>query len=135
MSSLRLLIRKGLSNRYGIVLLLALVSIGISFLTRVALLLYSASQLNWTFTNVLGIFFIGLLYDIAVSSFIVIPFILYVWFTSERIYSKPWMKWGVAFYIALILLFSLTQLVPAEYNTELHNGVIILSAFGSLFFY
>lgn len=124
MLSPRLLFKKGLLNPYGFVLLLVSVNVVICFLTRLSLLLFSAKTFDWTVTNVLGVFSIGFIYDLVVSSFISIPFVLHIWFTNENIYSKKWVKWMAVLYILLILVFSVTQLVPSDFNPALHKAVI-----------
>ncbi len=124
MSRLRAILSKGMNSRYGLVLLLVLSFLSISFLTRLLLLLRSASGFEWTFTNIIGVFGIGLLYDLAVSSYIIIPFVLHIWFTSERAYSVTWRKWVVLFYLAIIAVLIFTQLVPADFNEDLRKAVI-----------
>ncbi|NML19770.1 sulfatase-like hydrolase/transferase [Pseudoflavitalea sp. G-6-1-2] len=113
-----------LNCRYGMVLLLVLIYLSITFLTRVALLLRVSDSFDWSFSNVLGVFGIGLLYDLAVSSYIIIPFVLHIWLTSEKAYGPKLRKWVALFYVALILVLIFTQLVPADFNSDLRKAVI-----------
>lgn len=71
-------VQKGLNHRFGIVLLLVFINLGISFVTRLGLLLYTGKGFDWTFINLPGIFRIGIVYDLAVSSYIIIPFVLHL---------------------------------------------------------
>jgi phosphoglycerol transferase MdoB-like AlkP superfamily enzyme len=126
MLRLRSLVQKGLAHRFGIILLLVSINLGISFVTRLGLLLYTGKGVDWTIPNLLGVFGIGLMYDLAISSYIIIPFVLHLWFTSEKIYAPAWRKWITGLYAALMIFFSFSQLVPAEYNSGLHWGVVVL---------
>jgi phosphoglycerol transferase MdoB-like AlkP superfamily enzyme len=126
MLRLRSFIQKGLGHRFGIILLLVFINLGISFVTRLGLLLYTGRGFDWTIPNLLGVFGIGLLYDLAISSYVIIPFVLHLWFTSDKIYSPAWRKYIIGLYAALILFFSFSQLVPEEYNAALHWGVAAL---------
>jgi phosphoglycerol transferase MdoB-like AlkP superfamily enzyme len=126
MLRLRSLVQKGLAHRFGIILLLVFINLGISFVTRLGLLLYTGKGFDWTITNFLGVFGIGLMYDLAISSYVIIPFVLHLWFTSDKIYEPAWRKWMIGLYAVLMIFFSFSQLVPAEYNAALHWGVVVL---------
>jgi len=134
MHRFRSFIKKGLTHRYGIVLLLVFIYLGISFVTRLGLLLYTGKGFDWTLLNLLGVFGIGLFYDLAVSSYIIVPFILHLWFTNEKSYLPKRRLWAIGFYVALMLLFAFTQLVPEEYNSDLHWGVVVLIGLRLLIF-
>ncbi|MGN6420370.1 MAG: LTA synthase family protein [Pseudobacter sp.] len=124
MQRLRLLIGKGLQCRYGLIYLLILVYLSITFTTRLALLIRVHDVFDWNLKNVLGVFGIGLLYDLAVSSYIIIPFVLHIWFTNEKAYHPKAWKWSALLYVALILVLIFTQLVPADFNADLRKTVI-----------
>src|SRR5581483_10755499 len=126
MLRLRSFIQKGLNHRYGIVLLLVFISVGISFVTRLGLLLYTGKGFDYSLINLLGVFGIGLFYDLAVSSYIIVPFVLHLWFTNETTYAPRWRPWVVGIYAVLILFFSFSQLIPSDYSDLLHWGVVVL---------
>jgi phosphoglycerol transferase MdoB-like AlkP superfamily enzyme len=126
MQRLRSFLQKGLNHRFGIVLLLVFIYLGISFVTRLGLLLYTGKGFDFTVFNLLGVFGIGVVYDLAVGSYIIIPFVLHLWFTNEKTYLRKWRIWMVGFYAALMLFFSFSQLVPEDYNAGLHWGVVLL---------
>ena len=97
----------------------------ISTITRLSLLLKSAHGVDWTFTNIAGIFAIGLLYDIVIAFYFMAPVVLHLWWTNEKMYEDRW-KWltSVIFLIIIsILLF--TSLAPADFNKDLRRAVII----------
>jgi phosphoglycerol transferase MdoB-like AlkP superfamily enzyme len=126
MQRLRSFLQKGLNHRFSLILLLVSINLGISCVTRLGLLLYTGKGFDWTIVNLLGVFGIGLLYDLAVSSYIIIPFVLHLWFTSEKIYLPRWRKWIIALYAGLMVYFAFSQLIPEEYNAALHWGVVAL---------
>ncbi|MBO9632209.1 MAG: sulfatase-like hydrolase/transferase [Chitinophagaceae bacterium] len=124
MQGLRSFIGKGLNCRYGLIYLLVLIYLTITFFTRLALLIRVHDVFDWNLKNILGVFGIGLLYDLAVSSYIIIPFVLHIWFTNEKAYNPKAWKWVALVYIALILVLIFTQLVPEDFNPELRKAVI-----------
>lgn len=124
MQRLRSLIGKGFQCRYGPIYLLVLIYLTITFSTRLALLLRVHDVFEWSFKNVAGVFGIGLLYDLAVSSYIIIPFVVHIWFTNEKAYHPRAWKWTALLYLVLILLLIFTQLVPEDFNADLRKAVI-----------
>jgi phosphoglycerol transferase MdoB-like AlkP superfamily enzyme len=126
MQRLRSFLQKGLTHRFGIILLLVFINLSISCVTRICLLLYTGKGFDWTVLNSLGVLGIGLVYDLAVSSYIIIPFVLHLWFTSETIYRPAWRKWIIAGYAALLLYFAFSQLIPVDFNAVLHWAIVAL---------
>ncbi len=124
MQKFRLLIGRGFQCRYGPIYLLVLIYLIITFSTRLALLLRVYDVFDWSFKNVAGVFGIGLLYDLAVSSYIIIPFVMHIWFTNEKAYHARAWKWIALLYLVLILLLIFTQLVPEDFNADLRKAVI-----------
>jgi len=113
-----------LAHYYFPVLITGILVISVSFLTRLLLLIKTAADVHWSFTNIAGIFGMGLLYDFTVASYIIIPMILHLWWMNERIYSPRW-KWPVAAIAAgIILLLLLTDLVPKDFNEDLRKILI-----------
>ncbi|QEC41193.1 LTA synthase family protein [Pseudobacter ginsenosidimutans] len=124
MQRLRLLIGKGFHCRYGPIYLLVIIYLTITFSTRVALLIRVHDVFDWSLKNIAGVFGIGLLYDLAVSSYIIIPFVVHIWFTNEKAYAPRAWKWTTLLYLVLILLLVFTQLVPEDFNADLRKAVI-----------
>ncbi len=92
-------------HRFGPLAVLALVLFTLSFITRATLLIISWPNLELTTLRFLGIFFIGLFYDIVVCSFFAIPVALYCWLMKDSWYQKKWQR------IPLFLLFFLITLI------------------------
>ncbi len=85
---------------------MAAIVVGISFVTRIALLFKSVSDIEFTFVNILGVFGIGLFYDLVNAAYFVIPLMMYVWLAPGRVWQKRWH--GVIFYgILSFFLFGL----------------------------
>lgn len=121
--------KKIYAHRFGPIFTIATIAIVISFFTRIALLITSAKGFDFTFLNIVGVFAIGVFYDIAFCTFLLLPFVIHIAFTSNAIYKKPF-KWFVltAYLIALYVLF-FTNLVPKDYNKDLKTGVEYLVLF------
>jgi len=64
-------------HRFGPVAVIAMVVAGISFFTRVVLMIKTWSTLELTPFRFFAIYLIGLLYDLTVSSFFAIPVAIY----------------------------------------------------------
>jgi phosphoglycerol transferase MdoB-like AlkP superfamily enzyme len=92
-------------HRYGPLAVLALILFTLSFITRVTLLIISWPNLELTVLRFLGIFFIGLFYDLVVCSFFAIPVALYCWLMKDSWYQKKWQR------IPLFILFFIITLI------------------------
>lgn len=79
-----------LYGRFGLAIVLVLLLTGISFLTRLAFLVYSWADVAASFGNLLGIFFLGLFFDLINSAYFVIPVMLYLWLIPQRVYGQRW---------------------------------------------
>lgn len=110
-----------------IAILLSLVA-GISLLTRLGLLFHPNTHFTWTAGNVAGVFGIGLFYDLAVSGYIIIPFVLLLWLTNEGLYRKSgqWITHAGFALFLVILLF--TKIIPPDFNKGLHKALKIYVA-------
>lgn len=97
---------KLLNNRFGPVFLVALLLCGISLLTRLSLLIYSASSVDWSVLNLLKIFVIGLFYDLAAASFAVIPIVIYLWLLPSKWYGRKFSR-VLLFIYFFFVVFSL----------------------------
>lgn len=112
------------NNRFAPVFLVAIVSILISFTTRVILLISSANGFDFSFTNLAGVFFLGLLYDVTVAAYLIIPFVLQLWLQNETIYKRKYFWWVCLLFGAIIGVLIFTQLVPKDFNEDLRKVVI-----------
>jgi phosphoglycerol transferase MdoB-like AlkP superfamily enzyme len=97
---------KLLNNRFGPVFLVALLLCGISLLTRLSLLIYSASSVDWSVLNLIKIFVIGLFYDLAAASFAVIPIVIYLWLLPSKWYGRKFSR-VLLFIYFFFVVFSL----------------------------
>ena len=92
-------------HRFGPLAVVVMLVCSLSFITRVALMIKSWANLELTPLNFIGIFFIGFLYDIAVSSFFAIPVALYCWLMKDAVYKKRWHR------IPLFILFFIISFI------------------------
>lgn len=94
---------------FGMVILIISLLFIIFFLTRVALLIKSGPEIEFTVINITGIFFFGLLYDFVTACYFIIPIILYLWLIPKRIFCKNWhlfILYISFFFFAFLLLFN-----------------------------
>jgi phosphoglycerol transferase MdoB-like AlkP superfamily enzyme len=120
-------IREGLKNilaYYYPAFFVIAIAVAISFLTRLALLVRSASGIDWSFPNIAGLFGIGLLYDFFVALYFALPIVLHLWWLNDRMYSKNIRRWLILLQVSLVLVLILTQLVPKDFNEDLRKFVI-----------
>ncbi|MEI7734721.1 MAG: sulfatase-like hydrolase/transferase [Ferruginibacter sp.] len=92
-------------HRFGPVAVIVLLVCSLSFITRLALLIKSWVNLELNPLNFIGIFVIGFLYDLVVSSFFAIPMALYCWIMKDSWYQKSWQR------IPLFMLFFIITLI------------------------
>jgi phosphoglycerol transferase MdoB-like AlkP superfamily enzyme len=92
-----------------LVAVMAAVLITLSFLTRVALLFKSAAGVDFTFLNLLGIFAIGIFYDVINAAYFTLPLVLYIWLTPRKWWRKRWHRfvlYGIFAFFVFGLLFN-----------------------------
>ncbi|UEG48704.1 LTA synthase family protein [Ferruginibacter lapsinanis] len=121
-------------HKYAPVFLLAAIAILISVCTRLFFMTSMWNELQISASQIWGVFFIGLLYDIIVSSFIIIPFILQITFTNNFIYTNKGRIITAAFFIGLLSLLFFTNIFPADFNGDLYKAVIYYIIFRFLAF-
>ncbi|WP_316848568.1 LTA synthase family protein [Pedobacter psychrodurus] len=100
---------KLLDNRFGPVFLVTLLLCSISLVTRLSLLIFSASAVDWSILNLLKIFVIGLFYDLAAATFAVIPIVLYLWLLPSKWYNRKFNKvllFIYFFFVVFTLIFN-----------------------------
>ncbi len=81
------------SQRTGLLVLVVVLLIGISTLTRIAFLIVSASGFDFSILNVLGVFALGFFYDLVNGAYFIIPFAIYLWLIPTRIFNKPYHRY------------------------------------------
>src|SRR5438128_1797071 len=117
-----------LASRKGLLLLLAIIVVTISFITRIALLIKAWPQADTSLGGILTIFSIGLLYDLLNAFYIIIQPTTEYWSLKKR-----------SFYVAgyarmfVLLFFTISsknhRLSKNVYNNELAgNGMYELFA-------
>jgi len=87
----------GLKNRFGGIVLLYTVFIGISFLSRVVLFVMSASEVNTEIFSLLRLYFTGLFFDSVAFSYFMIPFVIFLMFVTDRFLKSQFNKWLTCF--------------------------------------
>lgn len=96
-----------LARRHGGLVLFFAVFVGISFLTRVALLVKAAQDVSWTF-SLLAAFGWGILYDLGAACFAGLPLIVLLTLLPSGALRLAWMRWlaaGIGFAILFALFF------------------------------
>ena len=96
-------------HRFGPVAVVVLLVVGLSFITRVILLVKSWPNLELNPLSFTGIFVIGFIYDLLVGSFFAIPVALYCWLMKDAWYQKKWQRillFSLFFIITLILVLN-----------------------------
>lgn len=97
------LLKAVFSHRFSAILLAVLLWCGLSAITRIVLLIYSASSVDWSLLNILHIFFTGLFFDLSAASFALIPLALYLWLFPSRWYAA---KFNHGLLLVYFFLFS-----------------------------
>jgi phosphoglycerol transferase MdoB-like AlkP superfamily enzyme len=103
------LLDRACRQRYGGVLVFALLFLGISFLTRLALLLKTGSAVDHGLGPLAGAFAVGLFFDLVTLSYAVIPLVLYVMLLPEFLRRRRFQRWlatgfcGVAVFVLLFI--------------------------------
>ncbi|MBI2496440.1 MAG: sulfatase-like hydrolase/transferase [Opitutae bacterium] len=96
-----------LARRHGGLVLFFAAFVGISFLTRVALLVKAAQDVSWTL-SLLAAFGWGLLYDLGAACFAGLPLIALLTVLPSGALRRAWVRWlaaGIGFAILFGLLF------------------------------
>ena len=110
------------NNKFSPVFLLIVLVLVISLLTRIALLFKTGK--NFESTDITGSFAIGSLFDLAMVAYLIIPFVLHIWFSNEKIYTGKWKWFTTSAYFVIIGILLFTNLVPADFNADLKKAII-----------
>ncbi len=97
--------QKIFTHRFGPLVVLAIIVCALNFIIRLTLLIKSWADVELSLLSFLGIFIVGLFYDLVVWSFFAIPVAFYCWLMKDSWYKK---KWGL---IPLFILFSILILI------------------------
>jgi len=97
--------QKIFTHRFGPLIVLAIIVCALNFIIRLTLLIKSWTDVELSLLSFLGIFILGLFYDLVVWSFFAIPVAFYCWLMKDSWYKK---KWGL---IPLFILFSILILI------------------------
>jgi len=101
------LFQRLLARRHGGIILFFAAFLGISFLTRVALLVKSVHDVTWTL-SLLAAFGWGVVYDLGAAAFASLPLIVLLTILPSGALRRGWMRWlaaGFGFVILFALLF------------------------------
>lgn len=101
------LLQRLLARRHGGLVLFFAAFLGISFLTRVALLIKAAQDVTWTL-SLLATFGWGVVYDLGAACFAALPLIVLLTLLPSGALRRAWMRWltaGFGFVILFALLF------------------------------
>jgi len=80
--------QKILTHRFGPLIVLAIIVCALNFIIRLTLLIKSWTDVELSFLSFLGIFILGLFYDLVVWSFFAIPVAFYCWLMKDSWYKK-----------------------------------------------
>jgi len=101
--------KKALSNRFGGLLIMYIVFVVISFISRTVLLGMSFHDVNLGIGGLLWSYGVGLFFDTVAFSYFMIPYVLFLLFFPNRLFNANWHKWFayVIYFITFyILLFN-----------------------------
>lgn len=114
-------------NRFSIVWIIIGFFLILSAITRLALLVSTESSAI-TVGQFSGLFFIGLLYDLVVVSFLIVPFVIHLWFQNDYIYRPKLLPIVCGLYLLTLALLQFTAIVPKDFSPELHTALMIYVA-------
>lgn len=103
------MLKKYFNHRFGPLAVLLLLVTGLSFITRLVLLIKSWHNADISLLYIPGIFLIGFFYDLVVWSFFAIPVAFYCWLMKDAWYRMKWQRiplFFLFFLISLILVFN-----------------------------
>jgi len=104
-------LNRQLARRHGGAVLFFAVFLGISLLTRFALLLKAAHDVTWT-PSLLAAFFWGLIFDLGAASFASLPLTVFLTLLPAGWFQRKWQQWlahAGGFVIIYTLLFGLVS--------------------------
>ncbi|MBO9561191.1 MAG: sulfatase-like hydrolase/transferase [Niastella sp.] len=115
-------------NRFSFVWVIIGLYLILSTLTRIGLL-FATTGTGITVGQFTGLFSIGIVYDLAIASFIIIPFVLHLWLQNEYIYRRRVLPFVCLFFAALLSLLIFTKIVPKDFSPQLYTAIIAYIVF------
>src|SRR2546428_2510215 len=100
---------KLIKNRYSLLIHIFIQTIILSFLVRLALLIWNFNDLQLSFLSIFKIFGLGLVYDTAIATFFILLYALYLLLLPQKLNNSLFNKIFTHFYFfiaTLILIFS-----------------------------
>lgn len=80
---------------FSLPLLMTVILIGLSLLTRVVLLIKSSASVDFTILNMTGLFLFGFFYDVVNAVYFILPLMLYAWLMPEKALRKTWQRFVI----------------------------------------
>lgn len=117
------LLRSFTSGRFSPVFLLIILVLVISFFTRMALLWHTGKSFDYGFKNITGSFALGAFFDLAVCTYVIVPFVLQIWLTNEKMYQSKWRWLTTGIYVLFLFILLFTNLVPADFNSDVKKAL------------
>ncbi|HNP07185.1 MAG TPA: hypothetical protein PKN99_06145 [Cyclobacteriaceae bacterium] len=96
-------------HRFGLLVLISLLVVSISFFTRLFLLIAADGIQELSILSILEAFLIGFFFDLINATYFIIPVLIYLWLCPERIYNKRWHKYvlnSILFFFTSLLIFN-----------------------------
>jgi phosphoglycerol transferase MdoB-like AlkP superfamily enzyme len=98
-----------LSNRFGSILIMYVLFVIISFISRTVLMSMSFSEVNLGIFSLIRVYGVGLFFDTVAFSYFMIPFVLSLLFIPSKIFNSTinkWLGYVVLFITIYIMLFN-----------------------------
>lgn len=112
------MLQKYFNHRFGLLAVLFVLVCGLSFITRLVLLIMSWNNLDMNPLYLLGLFIVGFFYDVIVWSFFSIPVALYCLLVKDSWYRH---KWNRAPLFILFFILSLILVINAASEVAFWN--------------
>jgi phosphoglycerol transferase MdoB-like AlkP superfamily enzyme len=90
-------------QRFSLLILLSLILISVSFVTRLALMIKSGVSQDVDLFSLVEVFAIGFFFDMVNASYFMIPLMIYLWMVPRKVYQKSWHRGILS---SLIFLFT-----------------------------
>jgi phosphoglycerol transferase MdoB-like AlkP superfamily enzyme len=94
-----------MQSRFGLVILLMLIFMGIALVTRVVLLGVSFSLVDFNIFSLLKLFLAGSLYDLLAAIYLVAPFAIYTALAPNRLFNNRFHKYLIWFFLFMQTYF------------------------------
>ena len=102
-------LKRLLKSRFGAVIILYLIITLIALITRLALLIKSGNNFDFSIVNIVGVFAIGWFYDTIMAGYFCIPLVIYIWILPNKLFKKKghrFFLYGFFILATFILLFN-----------------------------